>query len=80
MEKPTGPIGSFFPELFKLVSRRVKNQRSCRELSVLGGGAGAATLSQETRSLRKLRVPCCRGRPGHSSRWQHQLYQQHLQW
>jgi hypothetical protein len=27
MEKPTGPIGSFFPELFKLVSRRVKNQR-----------------------------------------------------
>ena len=27
MEKPTGPIGFFFPELFKLVSRRVKNQR-----------------------------------------------------
>jgi hypothetical protein len=27
MEKPMGPIGSFFPELFKLVSRRVKNQR-----------------------------------------------------
>ena len=26
MEKPTGPIGFFFPELFKLVSRRVKNQ------------------------------------------------------